>query len=225
MSGTSRPVDSLIALGDVEHRQQRHVETEELKPRRLRSGCAGFRVVDHARCGDRPARPLRTAAVARDRAWRVDGVVKVDTPLTRVPRVAAILPPLSSTTIRFSTVPSRSVSVSWTLSPMSLSPCGVSSTTLPIARTWPGLAVPDDLVRREVIALAVHPHFAARGHDVGIAVVDDLVGAERDRLVGRGRLYGPGRVGRRRPGRLRRQSSTDRRCRSEGEARSWPSRT
>ena len=30
-----------------------------------------------------------------------------------------------------------------------------------------GLAVPDHLVGREIIALAVHAHFAARGHDVG----------------------------------------------------------
>jgi len=58
-------------------------------------------------------------------------------------------------------------------------------------------SIPDHLVRGEVIPLALHPHFAVCGHRLIIAVVDDLVGAERDRLVGRGRLYGPGRVGRR----------------------------
>ena len=46
-----------------------------------------------------------------------------------------------------------------------------------------GLAIPDDLVGGEVIAFAVHPHFAARGHDVGVVVVGDLVGAELDDLV------------------------------------------
>ena len=45
-----------------------------------------------------------------------------------------------------------------------------------------GLAVPDDLVGGEVIALAVHAHFAAGGHDVGVVVVSDLVGAELDDL-------------------------------------------
>ena len=101
-------------------------------------------------------------------------------PLLRVPRLAAIRPPPSSTTIRLSTVPSRSVSVSWTLSPTILSPCGVSSTTLPMARTSPDLAVPHHLVGSEIIAVAVHPHLAARGDDVGIAIVDNLVSAEGD---------------------------------------------
>jgi hypothetical protein len=51
----------------------------------------------------------------------------------RAPRVAAMRAPLSSTTIRLLTVPSRSVSVSWTFSPMILSPSGVIITTLPLA--------------------------------------------------------------------------------------------
>ena len=98
-------------------------------------------------------------------------------------------PPLSSTTIRLSTVPSRSVSVSWTLSPTSLSPCGVSEDDVAPRADLAGLAVPDHLVGGEIIAVAVHAHVAAGGHDVGVAVVGDLVGAELDDLVlvGRGR--------------------------------------
>ena len=48
---------------------------------------------------------------------------------------------------------------------------GVTTTTLPLARTSPRLAVPDDLFGGEIIAVARHPHLAARGDDVGVAVV------------------------------------------------------
>ena len=65
----------------------------------------------------------------------------VVTPLTRVPLVAAIRPPVSSTTRRFSIVPSRKLSVSVTFSPISLSPCGLTTTTLPVATTAPVLRV------------------------------------------------------------------------------------
>ena len=48
------------------------------------------------------------------------------------------------------------------------------------------LAVPDYLIRSEVIALAVHPYVPACRDDVGITVVSDLVGAEGDDLALRG---------------------------------------
>ena len=101
-------------------------------------------------------------------------------PLLDRPGAAAIRPPLSSTTSRFSIVPSRRVSVRTTSSPTILSPCGVSSTTLPRGADLAALAVPDDLVGGEIIAVARHPHRAAGGDDVGFAVIGDLVGAEFD---------------------------------------------
>ena len=47
-----------------------------------------------------------------------------------------------------------------------------------------GLAIPDDLIGGEIIALARHAYFAGRGDHVGIAVVGDAVGAEIDDWFG-----------------------------------------
>ena len=66
---------------------------------------------------------------------------------------------------------------------MSLSPSRRKHDDIALGADFAGLAVPDDLVRGEVIALARHAHFAAGRHDVGVAVVGHPVGAEFDDLV------------------------------------------
>ncbi len=103
----------------------------------------------------------------------------------RVPRRAAMRPPLSSTTSRLSTVPSRSVSVQHDIVADELVAFGRQHDDVADRADFAGLAVPHDLVGGEVIAFAVHADRAARGHDVGLAVVGDRVGAEFDDLVGR----------------------------------------
>ena len=52
-----------------------------------------------------------------------------------------------------------------------------------------GFAVPDHAVSREILAVAHHPDGAVGGHDIRIAVVNDLIGAEVDGLFG-GRCRG-----------------------------------
>ena len=100
------------------------------------------------------------------------------------PAIAAIRPPLSKTISRLSTVPSRSVSVSTTLSPINLSPCGFIDDDIAVRADFAGLSVPDDLVGGDVIAVPLHPDRAGSGDDVGVAVVGDLFGAELDDLIG-----------------------------------------
>ena len=76
-----------------------------------------------------------------------------------------------------------------------------------------GLAVPDDLVGGEMIAVARHPHLARGGHDIGLAVVGDLVGAEIDDFSGLGRRWiGGRRIG---GGRRCRLLERGRLCRSD----------
>ena len=75
-------------------------------------------------------------------------------------------------------------------------PAGLTTTTLPSARTSPVRRSQRDLVGGEIIAVARHAHRRRRrSRTSALAVVDDLVGAELDQPV----------VGRRRPGRRRRR--------------------
>ena len=57
---------------------------------------------------------------------------------------------------------------------------GIDDADIALGADLAGLAVPGHPVGAQIIALAVHPHVAARGDDVGLAVVVELVGAERD---------------------------------------------
>ena len=77
-----------------------------------------------------------------------------------MPRTAAIRPPLSSTISKLSTVPSLSVSVRSTLSPISLSPSGLIDDDIAFGDDPAALAVPADPIGGEVIAFARHSHLA-----------------------------------------------------------------
>ena len=63
MSGTSQPVAPAGPRADVEDRQQRQVDAEQLQPPALETDPLVRRVVDHPGGGDRPARPLAGSRV------------------------------------------------------------------------------------------------------------------------------------------------------------------
>ena len=164
----------------VEDRQQRDVDAKELKAAPFEADAVAFRVVDHACRRDRPARALRTAAVARDRAGRVDGVVEgvhvVDPGPPGRGNTAAILK--HDKEIVYGPVAQSVGELDGVAHDLVALRCDHDH--IAAGKDLAAFAVPGDLVRCQIIAFPVHPDRAARGHDVRIAVVRHLVGAKRD---------------------------------------------
>ena len=153
-------------------------------------------IVDDLCRGDRPARPLRAAALRRDRAGRVNGIAEgrnaVGPGAVQGGDATAVLEHDHEVVDR-----------SFTQSVGQLD--RVADYLVALRREQddiaPGedlsrLAVPDDLVGREILPLAVHPDLARGGDLVRVAIVGDLVGTEGDDLVSSG--GSPGCRGRRR---------------------------
>ncbi len=71
---------------------------------------------------------------------------------------------------------------------------GIDDDDIALGDDLSGLAVPDDLVGAEAIAAAVQPDSAARGDDVVLIIIIELIGVELDFVgIGRGRLGRRGR--------------------------------
>src|SRR5438270_4646051 len=184
---------SLLSSRDLEDREQGEVDAKQLEPATLKANSVALGIVDYPRGGDRPARGLRAALLVCDRAWRIDRVVE------RIHAVDAGAPGRRNPATAFQH--RREVADDTILHRVGqldivteeLVALGGGHHHIASGVDLARLSIPDNLVGSEIIAFAVHAHFAGRGNDIVVAVVAYLVRAERDDLVFVCRRGGRGR--------------------------------
>ena len=181
---------------DAEHREQRQVDAEQLKPPALEADAVVGGVVDHPRRGDAPARPARAAGRRGHRAGRVNRIFeRGDVAGANSARRGDPAAAFEHDQQIFDRPVAQAVGEHDILADQ-LVALRSDQDDIALGSDLAALAVPNDLVGGQIIAFARHAHLAGRGDEVGVAVVSDLVGAEADDLVGRrAPVEAPGRGG------------------------------
>ena len=197
---------SVAAGADTENRKQRQGDAEQADPPAGEADPVGRRILHHARGDDLPAGIFGAAGRRCYRAGRIDRIFergdaadagapgRRDAPAAFQHHQQIVDHPVAQRIGQRDPLADQFVAL------------GIDHHDIALGLDLAGLAVPGDPVGGEIIAVAVHPHLARGGDQIGFAIVFGIVGAEIDPLFGGGgRWLGHrrGRCDRRRHGRCK----------------------